>query len=330
MSDEKNRTYLIAETTFDSKISEADILQIQETIKKAIPAQLSKIGLTKNIRINSISQNIERYVYPIQDHKNKLRSKEICNFYHTRNIEHMGTGANFMYNDIQVIFKQAKDLANSLACITADSQLTRLSFNLNRNTSTKRLKKNYSYSNQKSSSTKIIAEIGINHNGSAERLTELINKCASTVDIVKFQYFNSSKRIGSNVKELNYVEKSQDIEEDIKELLERCEISEQELEDAYQYVKEKGKEAMCTVFDKSDLKTLLNIGFTHIEVASMDLNNYELHREIAETRQPLSVYISTGMSTIEEITAAVDIYNDTHHNLTVMACTSSYRLRKMR
>ena len=154
-----------------------------------------------------------------------------------------------MYNDIQVIFKQAKDLANSLACITADSQLTRLSFNLNRSTSTKRLKKNYSYTIRRAHQQKIIAEIGINHNGSAERLTELINKCASTVDIVKFQYFNSSKRIGSNVKELNYVEKSQDIEEDIKELLERCEISEQELEDAYQYVK-KGKEAMCTVLIK--------------------------------------------------------------------------------
>ena len=55
----------------------------------------------------------------------------------------------------------------------------------------------------------------------------------------------------------------------------------------------------------------------------MDINNYELHREIAETRQPLSVYISTGMRQLRNM-ATVDIYNDTHHNLTVMACTSSY------
>ena len=56
----------------------------------------------------------------------------------------------------------------------------------------------------------------------------------------------------------------------------------------------------------------------------MDLNNYQLHRWFASIPEPLNIFISTGMSTSEEVDACCNIYSTSNHTLTIMACTSSY------
>ena len=170
----------------------------------------------------------------------------------------------------------------------------------------------------------LIAEIGINHNGDFERLLFLAKQAATVADIVKLQFFKSSTRISHQVREINHVEKAQDTEESIADVLKRCELTLDQLLEIRNLVESLGKQFMSTVFSISDAKILLNHGITNFKVASMDLNNYQLHKWFASITQPLNIYISTGMSTSEEVDACINIYRQTSHVIQLLACTSSY------
>lgn len=328
LNSNNKRTYLIAETTFDSSLSKAGLDSLCNKLLSYVPSQVEDILNISHANCSAVTQNVERFVYPIQDSKNKLAVKKINTFVSKFvNLDSIGTGGNFAYNDMQVIFKQAKDMADSLAGKT--TSLSRLSFS---NLSTKS-KFSGSISNSITlnqpnydnfSDYSIIAEIGINHNGSHQRFLDLVKEAIKCSDYIKFQYFKATSRVGRAVKELNYVEKAQDIEENISELLQRCEIPLHVLKKAFHTVLDSQKIPMCTAFDLDGFDELIEIGFTNIKIASMDLNNYPLHRHICNYSEPLTIFLSTGMSSPEEITFAVEIYRQSNHKLVLLACTSSY------
>ena len=81
---------------------------------------------------------------------------------------------------------------------------------------------------------------------------------------------------------------------------------------------------MSTVFSIQDAQALLHCGISNFKIASMDLNNYELHKWFASLSQPLNIVVSTGMSTSDEVDACLNIYKDTSHHVKLLACTSSY------
>ena len=170
----------------------------------------------------------------------------------------------------------------------------------------------------------LIAEIGINHNGDLGRLESLILKSSKTADIVKLQYYKTAKRIGSGVRELNHVEKAQDIEEDMSQLLNRCEIDLKTIQESINTIKSLGRIPMCTAFDLDGLKELINLELTYLKIASMDLNNYAMHNFIVNFDKSLNIYISTGMSTLDEIKDVITLYKGSIHKVTFLLCNSSY------
>jgi len=332
----QGRNYLIIESCHDHTL---DLNELKACQDKSLDDLINLPFIDGEKSQLKTSINWEPYVYPIQSLINRKKLKEAQNWIanKARNIESLGTSADFAYNDIQVIFKKAKELADD---INEDAyiDLSRSKFNKiieqNKKNNLIKAKKNKNSDPDNLSITdiykevkevKLIAELGINHNGSKEQLLKLCElACDSGADIVKFQYFDSKKRIGSKVRELEHIEKAQEMEENILQLLNRCELNLETIIEAKKYVESKGLIAMCTPFGIQSLRDLINSGFIYIKVSSMDLNNFHLHKEICNTPKSLSLFLSTGMSSLEELNGIYDIYKDSHHNVCILLCTSSY------
>ena len=317
---DEDRTYIICETTFNTLDYLNGSLNT-DIFCRDVLAGLQKTFLGKYVP-SSVASNIEPYVYPLQTHGNKLLYKQAEAFLGSfANLEFLGTSANYAYNDLQVIFQQAKELSKDLIDdMTGFSSLSRSSF-ARRNC---RVSEPNYLELPSAVQPRIIAEIGINHNGSNELLYELIDKSFESADLIKLQLFDSTMRIGHNVREINHVESAQDIEENILELLHRCELSPDTTFKALEYIASAGKSAMCTPFDISSLKLLLQWGITNIKISSMDLNNIVLHHYLCQYDKPLNLYISTGMSSLDEVKIVASMYSNTFHNVTFMLCNSSY------
>ena len=327
------RKYLILESCLDHNASK---LNIENKINSAINDLYSLPFIDEEII--QTSYNWEKYVYPIQTLENRINLKDIQSYISekAKNIESLGTSADFAYNDIQVIFKKAMELSldikNSNNFNLSKIHFNKLIDNKERNDlfiKNKINDKNYSeildktYKNPQK--CKIIAEIGINHNGSISQLYKLCElACKNGADIVKFQYFDAKKRIGSSVRELEHIEKAQDMEENILQLLDRCELSLEDLCKAKDFVISQGSNAMCTPFSTNSFNELIQKGFEQIKISSMDLNNYHLHKEIVNCEKKLDLFISTGMSSISELKIIYEIYKDSIHNICLLLCTSSY------
>ncbi len=318
-----SRTYIIAEQTFTTTNNYKDTFNKEKMINKTI-SDLKSTGLIDNNKVCSSDLNFEPYVYPVQSTANKLLLKE-CNSFlsNFKNLELIGTAANFAYNDMQVIFKQSDELANDISKELQNiKSLSRTSF------LSEYVKNDFDTEDKfkldSPQSFELIAEIGINHNGDIERLENLILKSSKLADVVKLQYYKTDKRIGRRVRELNHIEKAQDIEEDMSQLLNRCEIDLITLQKSINTIKSLGRIPMCTAFDLDGLKELINLELTHIKIASMDLNNYEIHHFITNFDKSLNIYISTGMSTLKEIKDVINLYKNSIHKVTFLLCNSSY------
>ncbi|QNJ20817.1 bifunctional N/N'-diacetyllegionaminate synthase/nucleotide-binding domain-containing protein [Synechococcus sp. A18-25c] len=321
LSYKKDRTYIIAESTFTTDFTSPDVQSFLDTIVERTIDSLSLTSILSRFgKPNLTSVNIEPYVYPLQTHKNKLELKSTNSFLSgIKNLELIGTGANFAYNDMQVIFCQAKELASDLLCDEGQKSLTRQYFSSNIVSSGI-----HKPSSKRSNKPLIIAEVGINHNGSLSLLDDLVRNACSSADIVKLQLYEASNRIGSSVRELNHVESAQDQDENILELLDRCQINQSDVVRCFELIRSYGKIPMCTAFDNSSLEFLLSTGLGHIKVASMDLNNIHLHRRLIDHYSPLNLFISTGMSSKKDVEAVASLYKNSIHDVTFLYCNSSY------
>lgn len=322
LSSEKLRTYLIAETTFYSgSFGFCKELNITSLIDKTIKDIIRLGFLSDRDSIIGSSANIEPFVYPLQTQANSLelkRCKAFLSSFH--NLETLGTSADFAYNDMQVIFCQAKELAGDLLPASNLVNLNRISFN--------RLTESHNNNKPIAESTKngflLIAEVGINHNGDIPLLHQMITDASESADIIKLQMYRASRRVGYAVRELNHVELAQDVDENLYQLLNRCELSNAEILSSLELVRSLGKIPMCTAFDLESLEFLLDAGLQHVKIASMDLVNISLHKRLVNHQYPLNIYISTGLSSFDEISSVAQMYRGTHHDVCLLLCISSY------
>ena len=152
--------------------------------------------------------------------------------------------------------------------------------------------------------TFIIAEAGVNHGGNFGTALKLVDAAKSTgADAVKFQMFDSRKLWG---------------DDRIKHL----ELSQPQMRDLAAYAKSAGIEFLCTPFGLEELEFITPLS-RRIKIASGCLTNHDL---LAAIRPNMPVILSTGMSTPEEIGAAVRILG-TERPLALLHCTSSYPCR---
>lgn len=155
--------------------------------------------------------------------------------------------------------------------------------------------------------TFIIAEAGVNHNGSFEMAQQLINAAAEAgVDAVKFQTFRAARLVARHAAKAEYQIRTTDPAESQFEMIRKLELGEHDHERLIAHARQKGVEFMSTPFDSESLQLLTgHFGLSSIKVSSGDLTNAPFMLEIAQAAQ--QVIISTGMSTLAEIEAALGV-----------------------
>lgn len=173
----------------------------------------------------------------------------------------------------------------------------------------------------------IIAEAGVNHNGSIENALKLIDVAAEAgVDYIKFQTFNANKLVSGLAKKANYqLQNTRDPGESQFQMLQKLELSHEQHDKLISYCNKKGVNFFSTAFDIDSLEYLHQIGLQMVKIPSGEITNLPYLRKAASLFQ--KVILSTGMSTIEEIKDAVDIFTNAGINkddITILHCNTEY------
>lgn len=178
----------------------------------------------------------------------------------------------------------------------------------------------------------IIAEAGVNHNGSSELAFKLIDAAvAAGADAVKFQTFKTEKLVSPRARKAAYQE-TQTGEGDQFAMLKALELSDEVYRKLADYCAEKGIEFLSTPFDEKSADFLIELGCRRFKIPSGELTNNPFLRFLAKKGLPM--ILSTGMATLDEVATAVSLIQQTRHQqgfseplaevLTLLHCTSSY------
>ena len=156
----------------------------------------------------------------------------------------------------------------------------------------------------------IIAEAGVNHNGSLETARRLIDAAAAAgADAVKFQTFKTENLICRDAPKAAYQMETTDAAQTHEELMAYC--------------RQKGIRFLSTPFDVDSLHDLVERGIELIKLPSGEITNYPLLREAA--RSGKKIILSTGMSTLDEVRNAVDVLKGSGGtDITALHCNTEY------
>lgn len=171
--------------------------------------------------------------------------------------------------------------------------------------------------------TFIIAEAGINHNGSLDIAKKMIDVAAEAgVDAVKFQTFVTGNLVCKNAPKARYQEEINGNESQF-EMLKKCELTIEMHKELIRYCNDKKVIFLSSPFDFASIDILKGLGLDMVKIPSGEITNYPYLKKIAETFE--NVIISTGMSVIEEIKHAVDLLQKGKpKNITLLQCNSQY------
>ena len=172
----------------------------------------------------------------------------------------------------------------------------------------------------------IIAEAGVNHNGSLELAKKLVLAAKdSGSDAVKFQTFKADKLVRRDVKQAAYQTANTGIEESQYEMLKRLELSDGEHKELNDFCNQQDIKFMSTPFDLDSIDFLASLEMEIWKIASGEITNVPYLRKIASVGK--EIILSTGMSTLEEVEFAVSIIESAGFDLarlTLLHATSEY------
>ncbi|WP_417665702.1 N-acetylneuraminate synthase [Pseudidiomarina sp.] len=155
--------------------------------------------------------------------------------------------------------------------------------------------------------TLIIAEAGVNHNGSADLARDLVRAAHNAgADIVKFQTFKAKNLVTDKATQASYQKKNTGKEESQLAMLQRLELSHDLHFELVEYCNELGIEFLSTAFDDESLDFLVNrLHLKRLKIPSGEITNAPLVLKHAQTGCDLIV--STGMATMAEIEAVLGV-----------------------
>ena len=316
----KHKTYLTAEITF----SKDDIIDKMDSKKmiEHVAHQIEKVGLIKKDKLINGCVNKENFVYPLlyTGYQEELaKTKAIISKY--QQIYSLGTGGDYNYADSQILFHKAFDTV-SIIC-GKDSSFTQTIKEVAPSVLNKKVSINKRVIGDEEN-TYIIAEAGLNHNGSLELAKKLVDSAKNTnCDAIKFQTFLPDSRISSKIKSVNYAETVIGLEERLDEMFARLALSFEDQAKLFEYATKEGVEIFSTPFDFESVDFLDSLGVNAFKIASMDLVNLPLIKYTSEKGKP--VLLSTGMSSLGQIDDAVKTVRETGNpNLILLHCNSSY------
>ena len=175
--------------------------------------------------------------------------------------------------------------------------------------------------------TLIIAEAGVNHNGSIEIAKQLVDKAVEAgVDLIKFQTFKASKLVTKAAKQAEYQQRNIGKEGDSQyQMLKKLELTPENHEVLIAYCKEKGIKFFSTAFDFDSIEYLHSLNLGLWKIPSGEVTNYPFLKKIASYNE--KTILSTGMCDMEDVRAAVNaLYKNglSKGNLILLHCNTEY------
>lgn len=170
----------------------------------------------------------------------------------------------------------------------------------------------------------VIAEAGVNHNGNLETAKRLVDAAVMAgADAVKFQTFKAESLVCMDAEKTEYQLGTTDKAESQYSMLKRLELTEEMHWELLEYCKKKNIIFLSAPFDIESIRLLAGMGMPVFKIPSGEVTNLPYLREIA--KQQKKVILSTGMSSMEEVKAAVEILKDNGAgDITLLHCNTQY------
>jgi len=174
--------------------------------------------------------------------------------------------------------------------------------------------------------TIIIAEAGVNHNGSLSMAMELVDVAAQAgADFVKFQTFSAEQLVTADARKADYQQAATGADETQFAMLKRLELSEADHRALDEHCRKRGIGFLSTGFDTTSLDFLISLGIPMVKIPSGEITNLPYLRHVASLGK--SVILSTGMSTMDDVAAAIRVLESggvPRAAITVLHCTTEY------
>ena len=168
----------------------------------------------------------------------------------------------------------------------------------------------------------VIAEIGVNHDGSFARAAQLVELAAEAgADAVKFQIFRADQLVHPSASFAKYQE-LRCAETDPAAMLRRYELPPLEIARLVAIAREHGLLPIATPFSPADVEVIEHLDLPAIKIASPDLVNRPLLERAAQVRRPMLV--STGAATMDEVARCVTWLRDWRASFALLHCVSAY------
>ena len=176
------------------------------------------------------------------------------------------------------------------------------------------------------SKTLIIAEAGVNHNGDLDLAKQLINAAADAgADLVKFQTFNANRQVTRTAKKADYQTQTTSSTESQHAMLRRLELTEEMHHQLIAHCLTQNIGFLSTGFDIESVDLLVSLGQECFKIPSGEITNLPYLGHIGQLSK--TVILSTGMATLGEIEAAIEVLEQTgtpRVKVTVLHCTTEY------
>jgi len=172
----------------------------------------------------------------------------------------------------------------------------------------------------------IIAEAGINHNGSVLNAKKMIDMAFEVgADAVKFQTFKAEKEISRYAPKAEYQKRTTNGKESQLGMVKKFELTKDEFKELYYYCKGKGIIFLSSPSDLESVDFLIELGLDILKVPSGEITYLSFLRKIGSLRK--KIIISTGMTELKDIKNALDILTKagtSKENITVLHCNTAY------
>ncbi len=170
----------------------------------------------------------------------------------------------------------------------------------------------------------IIAEAGVNHNGSLDLAFKLVDAAAEAgADAVKFQTFTAEKTIAKNAPKADYQIANTGNAESQFDMVKKLEFNAEQFKKIKRRCEEKNILFVSTPFDEDSVELLAALNVPFYKIASGEITNYRLLARTASKGKP--IILSTGMSKLEEVSDALAVIRrERNVPVAVLHCVSNY------
>ena len=172
--------------------------------------------------------------------------------------------------------------------------------------------------------TYIIAEAGVNHNGDIKIAHKLIEEAKKAgADCVKFQTFKAENLVTKNAPKAKYQLKVTDNKESQFDMLKSLELNYNDYKELIEHCKKLNIDFMSTPYSFEDVDFLMKLNVDSFKIASGQLTELPFLEYVSKNKKP--IFLSTGMSSMTEVEAAVEIITkNSNSKLVIFQCTTNY------